>query len=191
MRSLSLIGWSCLGSVALLSGCLVTFNDYPLGDRSRGGAAGSLTGGASEVAGVSGNGGDRQAPPGAGSGSGGSGSGGSGYAGNGNGGSGNGGGAGNGSPSGGSASGGGANGGSANGGSVTAGSLSGGSAGGGTDGNGGPSGDGSDQKDDRGCLCQAPGRSAPPAGALGWLVGAVALLGARRRTFSRARLLRA
>jgi len=39
--------------------------------------------------------------------------------------------------------------------------------------------------DSSGCLCEAVGHSSPPAGALGWLVGAVALLGARRRSFRR------
>ena len=90
--------------------------------------------------------------------------------------------------SGGSASGGSASGGSASGsggsasasGSGGSGNASGGSASGGS---GEPGGGGANQRDGSGCLCQAPGRSPPPAGALAWLVGAVALLGARRRNF--------
>jgi cysteine-rich repeat protein len=63
--------------------------------------------------------------------------------------------------------------------SNSGGSSSGG--GGSASGGSGDSGGGStDPKDDSSCLCQAPGRSAPPARALAWLVGAVALIGARR-----------
>lgn len=58
--------------------------------------------------------------------------------------------------------------------------ASGGSGGGGTD-SGQPSGDA--KKDESGgCACQAPGRHAPPSGALAGLL-VVALLGARRRAF--------
>lgn len=70
-------------------------------------------------------------------------------------------------------------------------SGSGASGGSGGNGNGNGSGnngngDGAGQKDESsGCLCQAVGSSGPPAGALGWLVGAVTLLGARRRHFRR------
>lgn len=86
-------------------------------------------------------------------------------------------------------------GGSSSGGSGNAGG-SGGSSGnaggsGGGSGTADMSGAGPDQKDDSsGCLCLAAGRSAPPAGAFGWLVGAVALLGVRRRNFRRAHSLR-
>lgn len=86
----------------------------------------------------------------------------------------------------GNASGGSSNGGSSSGGSTGAGSSNGGSAG---NDNVTSTGGGAEQNADSSCLCQAPGRSAPPARALGWLVGAVALLGARRRNFRRAQLL--
>jgi cysteine-rich repeat protein len=101
-----------------------------------------------------------------------------------------------GTSSGGTSSGGTSSGGTSSGGTSSGGTSSGGSdspSGGGTGGSGvgdaSPSGDEASQKDDSsGCLCYAAGRGAPPPGALGWLIGAVAVLGVRRRALRRTSL---
>jgi cysteine-rich repeat protein len=69
-----------------------------------------------------------------------------------------------------------------------------GSGGGSASGGGKGTGAGStadDAESSSGCLCQAAGRRASPAGALGWLGAALAFMAVRRRGVSRARALRA
>jgi len=65
---MSLLAWSRLAPLSLLPGCLVAFNDYPLGDLSSGGAGGAASAGSAALSGSPATGGDPPAMPAAGSG---------------------------------------------------------------------------------------------------------------------------